>query len=180
MQAFSESAHKDALVRRRIKLVVGHPSMARLFKGGTSFILQEQLFPRLQPSDVTKIRSRDEYDNWLIGLVEDNCWEQCSRKGLSEDRWAYFAKLINIVTYEIVSNRELVSESDWQRVLPWLHLPLDSNVFYSLQEIDPEFPATWVLIGMTREQYWAMQNAARKLAEHYAIPPIRFEDAWAS
>ncbi len=180
MQAFPEDAHKDALVKRRIKFVVEKGAMARLLKAGTSLTLQEELFRKLKPSRIAKLQSRGEYDNWLLEVVEDNCWEQYSRNGLSEDRWAYFAKLINIVIYEIVSNRELLSESDWQRLRPWLHLPLDSNVFFGLQKIDPEFPATWILKGMTREQYWAMQNAARKLAEQYGIPPIWFEDAWAS
>ena len=50
----------------------------------------------------------------------------------------------------------------------------------SLQQIDPAFPATWMLKGMTRQQYWSMQNAARKLAEQCGIPPIWFEDAWVS
>ena len=178
--AFSEDAHKDALVKRRIKFVVEKGAMARLFKAGTSSALQKELIRKLKPSSIAKLQSRDEYDNWLLELVEDNCWEQYSRNGLSEDRWAYFAKLINIVIYEIVSNRELLSESDWQRLHPWLHLPLDSNVFFSLQKIDPAVPATWMLKGMTRQQYWSMQNAARKLAEQYDIPPIWFEDAWVS
>ena len=178
--AFSEDAHKDALVRRRVKFVVEKGAMARLFKAGTSSDLQRELTRRLKPSSITKLQSRDGYDNWLLDLIEDGCWEQYSRNGLSEDRYAYFAKLINIVMCEIVSNRELIAESDWQRLRLWLHLPLDSSIFYSLQQIDPAFPATWMLKGMTRQQYWSMQNAARKLAEHYGIPPIWFEDAWVS
>ncbi|GEM_PF-3111695 len=180
MWTFSEDDHKDALLKRRIKFVVEKGAMARLFKSGTSSRLQEELFRKLKPSSIAKLQSQDEYDRWLSELLEDDCWEQYSRNTLREDRWAYFAKLINIVIYEIASNRELLSGDDWQRVRQWLHLPLDSNVFYFLQQIDPEFPATWILKGMTKEQYWEMQGAARKLAKQYGIPPIWFEDAWVS
>ena len=39
MQAFSEDAHKDALVKRRINFVVEKGAMARLLKAGVSLTL---------------------------------------------------------------------------------------------------------------------------------------------
>lgn len=180
MKQFSEEKHRDALLRRRIKFVVEKGAMARLFKQGSSSGLQDQLFRSLKPNEIASLRSRGDYDNWFQSLVQDGCWEQYSRNGLQVDRWAYFAKLINIVVYEIVSNRELFSETDWQRLRWFLHIPLDSNVFWYLQQLDPQFPATWVLKGMTSEQYWAMQTAARDLAQRFGIPPIWFEDAWSA
>ena len=105
-------------------------------------------------------------------------WEPYSRNALAEDRWGYFAKLINIITYEMLCNRELCCDADWQRLSRYLHIPLDSNVFVSLSKLDPSFPACWVLKGMSERQYLAMQGAARNIAERLGVPTIWLEGAW--
>ena len=180
MSQFSQEAHTNALLRRRIKFVVEKGAIARLFKRGTSDVLQAELFHRLRPTRIATHRSRDDYDAWLIGLIKEDCWGKYSRNGLDQDRWAYFAKLLNIIIYEIVSNRELVSEDDWQKLRPWLHVPLDASVFFGLTQLDPSFPARWVLKGMTEKQYWEMQNAIRAIALVHEVPPIWSEDFWTS
>ena len=178
--SFSDGAHRDALLKRRIKFVVEKGAMARLFKRGTHAQLQAELSRRLRPSAIAALNSRGEFDQWLYTLIQSDCWEPYSRNGLAEDRWAYFAKLINILVYEIVVNRELFCEPDWRRVQRWLHLPLDSTVFGRLRELDPSFPVSVTLRGMTRENYHKAQEVARSLAEHYQIPTIWFDDAWSS
>ncbi len=154
--------------------------MARLFQVGTSAELQEELFRRLRPSHLARITSRDEYDKWLTKVVELDCWENFSKNGLREDRCAYFAKLINIIIYEIVANRELFSEQDWKRLRPFLHIPVDWNVSYHLTQIDASFPAVVVLKGMSKDEYWRVQTAVRKLADEHGLPPIWFEAAWSA
>lgn len=180
MQTFTVAEHQAALLRRRIKFVVEKGAMARLFKAGTTHHLQRELFQVLKPSAIVSHSSRKEYDNWITGRINKARWARCSRNGLREDRWAYFAKLLNITIYEIISNRELVSETDWQRIRPWLHVPLDSNVFFTLTQLDPSFPTCRVLKGMTETQYLEIQNAIRQLAGKHEVPPIWFEDAWTS
>ncbi|MEK7409015.1 MAG: hypothetical protein AAB225_28460, partial [Acidobacteriota bacterium] len=98
----------------------------------------------------------EQYDSWLSKTVEDECWQPFSRHSLEEDRWAYFAKLVNIVVYEIVSNREVFCESDWQRLRQWLHLPLDSRVCHLLTKVDPTCPVPPLLSGMMADQYWSV------------------------
>lgn len=180
MQPFSAEKHREALVRRRIKFVVEKGAMARLFQGGTHGALQEELFRRIIPTKLASLHTREHYDRWLIDTVELPCWGQYSRNGLQNDRWAYFAKLINIVVYEIVSNRELFDEADWQRLRPNLHIPIDATVTYHLSQVDPGFPSVWVLKGMTKDQYLRIQEAVRRLAERYGVPPIWFEAAWSA
>jgi len=178
MKSFSDENHYDALVRRRIKFVVEKGAMARLFRKGTSSALQEELFRHLRPSKLAQIQTRMEYDDWLIRTVEMDCWQDYSQNGLNIDRWAYFAKLINIVVYEIVSNRELFAEADWERIRPFLHIPIGSTVMSHLAQIDPTFPRISVLKGMTKEKYWHVQEEIRKLADIRKVPPIWFEAAW--
>ncbi len=177
---FSDEVHQNALSRRRIKFVVEKGAMARLFKKDRTQHLQGDLFRVLNPLAIVAHKWQDEYDSWLQGLIKENRWTCCSRNGLKEDRWAYFAKLLNIVIYEIVSNRELVSEKHWQKVRPWLHVPLDSSVCCTLTQLDPSFPACRHLKGMTQNQYLEIQNAIRQLAGNHGVPPIWFEDAWTS
>jgi hypothetical protein len=81
MQPFTADQHRDALIRRRIKFVVEKGAMARLFRGGTNAMLQDELFRRIQPSDLAKIQTRNEYDDWLIRTVELDCWDRYSRNG---------------------------------------------------------------------------------------------------
>lgn len=180
MKPFSTEKHHDALIRRRIKFVAEKGAMARLFRMGTNAALQEELFRRLKLSELSRIQTRKEYDDWHTRTVELDCWQNYSRNGLHVDRWAYFAKLINIVVYEIVSNHELFTETDWKRIRPFLHIPIDSTVMNDLTRIDPTFPSIFTLKGMTKEEYWHVQEAVRKLAENYGVPPIWFEAAWSA
>jgi len=46
--------------------------------------------------------------------------------------------------------------------------------------LESDFPAIWVLKGMTREQYLQVQEAARRLAQARGVPPIWFEAAWSA
>lgn len=178
IRPFTVEQHKKALIRRRIKLVAEKGAMARLFKGGTNFGLQQELFHRINIDFFSKTKTREEYDEWLIKTVELNCWQKYSRNGIKIDRWAYFAKLINIVIYEIVSNRELFAEADWQRIRSFLHIPIDWNVNYHLRQIEPNFPLIITLKGMSKQQYLNFQERTRKLAEKFGLPPIWFEAAW--
>ena len=180
MEIFEIKGHREALIRRRIKFVVEKGAMARLFKAGTHKGLQEELFRWVAPARLSAVQTREEYDAWLVDSVELECWQAYSRNGLEDDRWAYFAKLVNIVVYEIAANRELLAEDDWERLQPFLHLPIDSTVTYQLQQLDPKFPAVWTLKGMTKAQYLAVQSAARALAVRYGVPPIWFEAAWSA
>src|SRR5438132_660710 len=154
---FSKEAHVDALVRRRIKFVVEKGAMARGFKKTTNAQLQHELFCHLSPSQIASFSSCEEYDAWLLDLIRKDCWAPYSKNGLDHDRWGYFAKLLNIVIYEIVTHRELVSESDWQRLQFFLHLPLDSQIFSFLAELDASVHDPGILRDMTEKQYLDMQ-----------------------
>ncbi len=48
------------------------------------------------------------------------------------------------MVYEVVANRELFSEADWQRLRPFLHIPVDASVTYHLSQLEPSFPGVWV------------------------------------
>jgi hypothetical protein len=180
MRPFTTAQHRDALIRRRIKFVVEKGSMARLFKAGTNDSLQNYLFQNVKPAQLSQLETREAYDDWLLHTIEMDCWQRCSRNGIDLDRWGYFAKLINIVVYEIAANRELLSEEGWQRIQPFLHIPIDGTVTYHLTQIDPSFPAVWLLKGMTKAQYLEVQTAVRKLADRYSLPPLWFEAVWSA
>jgi len=180
MEPFSSQQHFDSLIRRRIKFVVEKGAMARLFKAGSSSQLQETLFSCLQTSEMAKIRTRDEYDDWLMQVVERDAWEAFSKNGIEEDRWAYFAKLVNIIIYEIISNRELFEEKDWLRLRPFLHVPLDWTVTYHLNQITDKIPPLATLKGLSKEKYLRIQAAIRELAEQHNVPSIWFEAAYSA
>ncbi|HVF70039.1 MAG TPA: hypothetical protein VM940_00340 [Chthoniobacterales bacterium] len=95
-------------------------------------------------------------------------------------RWGYFAKLLNFVVYEIVSNREVFSEHGWHRTKFFLHLPIDSLVMDHLTKLRAGCPIIRKLDGMTRDEYWAVQMFARELAERYGTLPINFDAAWSA
>lgn len=180
MHPFSREQHHNSLIRRRIKFVVEKGAMARLFKKGSNLGLQEDLFSRIRPTELATIKTQQEYDDWLIFLVEQDCWSRFSRNGIEQDRWGYFAKLINIIIYEIISNRELFAEGDWLRLRPLLHVPLDWTVTYHLNQIDSEIPALAMLKGMSKETYLTVQKLIRELAIKCSLPPIWFEAAYSA
>jgi hypothetical protein len=174
----SRKQHTDAMLRRRIKFVAEKGAMARLFRADTSQELQEQLFQCLKPQKLASLATRDAYDKWLLRTVQSNRWRRFSRNRLSSDRWAYFAKLLNIIIYEIVSNRELFSDVDWRRIQHFLHIPIDSSVIDHVTEIDSRFPRITRLKGMTKKSYLDVQKFIRHVAAKNKVPPIWFEAAW--
>ncbi|MCK4428237.1 MAG: hypothetical protein KAW16_07135 [candidate division Zixibacteria bacterium] len=178
INTFTPEQHREALLRRRIKFVVEKGAMARLFPAGTHKALQNKLFQHIQPDAIAKHQTLGEYDSWLLGKVKLPCWNRYSRNGIKFDRWSYFGKLINIVVYEIVSNRELFLEKDWKRIKWFLHLPIDAKVIAELKKLDPNFPKIQILKGMTEDQYLNIQTAARSNAENLKKPSIWFEAAW--
>ncbi len=116
----------------------------------------------------------------MLEVVERDTWELFSKNGIDQDRWGYFAKLVNIIIYEIISNRELFDEKDWVRLRPFLHVPLDWNVTYHLSQITDKIPSLEVLKGMGKEKYLIIQKSIRELAEQYEVPPIWFEAAYSA
>ena len=177
---FTDIQHRDALIRRRIKFVVEKGAMARLFRARTHRDLQDELVRSVDVSQLAVIQTRDEYDSWLVSKIESTRWKRFSRHGLANDRWAYFAKLLNIVIYEVISNRELFSDVDWTRLRSFLHIPVDSTVTLHLSSLEPTFPRVTRLKGMTKREYLEVQNATRRLAEVHGVPPIWFEAAWSA
>ncbi len=180
MVTFTPEEHRNALIRRRIKFVVEKGAMARLFQKETHGALQQELYHRVRPATLAGIQTRDEFDKWLFDTVESSCWKSYSRNGLAKDRWAYFAKLVNIIVYEILANRELFSDADWQRIRPFLHIPIDKTITKHLSKIAPDFPVVEVLKGMTKVQYMRVQMAVRELGEQHGVPPIWFEAAYSA
>ena len=162
-------------------MVVEHGAIARLFERGTHPRLQRLLVQRVTPRQLSRLRSRDAYDRWLDALVCSKCWSSCSRNGLKADRWAYIAKAVNILIYEIASNRKLLDDKSWRRLRPWLHVPLDSRVFDGFREgCDTHFEPPKRLKGMSRRQYLEIQRRMRSWAAQQAVAPIVIEDYWAS
>jgi hypothetical protein len=179
-KVLTEKEYHSALIRRRIRFIVYFPALVRLFKAGTHHILENALFKRSSPSEFVHIKTQEHYDHWLEKAAEDSCWAACTKDEIEQVRWGLFAKVINIIVYEIVSQRELCSESDWQRLRSFLHVPIDSIVIDHLRQIDPQFQARTKLKGMTKDEYWHIQNVIRVMARVNDVPPIWFEAAWSA
>lgn len=84
------------------------------------------------------------------------------------------------MVYELIANRELFREADWERLRQFLHIPVDARVISHLSTLEPSFPGVGVLKGMTKDQYLGVQDAARRLAYRHRVPPIWFEAAWSA
>ena len=74
MEILKQDKHREALIRRRIKFVVEKGAMARLFKRGTHTLLKDELFRQVVPARLSVLQTRNEYDAWLVGTVELDCW----------------------------------------------------------------------------------------------------------
>jgi len=118
MPTLTEKEHREALIRRRIRTVVEYPAIGRLFRKHMNVRVERELFRLVQPSLLAGFLMQADYENWLKQTVEDRCWEGCARWPVKEIRWAHIAKILNIVVYEILANRELTTEADWQRFRP--------------------------------------------------------------
>jgi hypothetical protein len=179
VNALTEKERQAALLRRRVEFVIKYPALVRLIPKGQHARLATALCARLQPAVLAGLQSQTDYDAWLTRVVEEPCWGGCTRGRVEDSRWSLIAKLINIIVYEIVVNRELITEEKAaMRLWPWLHLPLDRIVLRHLQGLCGDFPKRAVFKRMTKAEYQAMQRAARALAQEAGNPPIWYEAAW--
>jgi len=157
--------------------------MARLFRKNAHDRLQRRLFHLLKPAKLAAFSSRKRYDHWLRRTIKSQSWKPYVRKGLTlkSVRWAYIAKLLNILIYELVSNRELFSHGNWKRVYRYLHVPIDSNVLAYISQFDSRCPRYLrPLKGMTGWKYREIQKIAREAADVWQVAPIWFESAYSA
>lgn len=172
------TSHREALLKRRIRFVVLYPAINRQLKGDRNDLI-EDLSEKIRPETIEGLNTQDEYDCWFEGVVEEAKWSQYRGDCPEENhRWGQLAKLINIVIYEILHTRGLIEDSIWQKVLSWLHLPLDSIVVDELFRFDQTFKECPPLNAMTKQKYCDMQDRARKVAVGLQRVPISFEDSW--
>jgi hypothetical protein len=176
---FSREEHIKAVTRRRIKFVVEKGAMARLFKKGTNEGLQRAVCERLRFDRVKSFATRDDFDAWHSSVVADGCWAAFTDRGIEEVRWGHFAKLINIILYELVANNELVGDGEAKRLRQWLHVPIDQKVLGWLRSLQKGVRLPRKLVGMKGSDYRAIQQAMRDEADKRGIPAIWFEDAYA-
>jgi hypothetical protein len=155
-----------------------YPAIARLFRKGVHDTLEHLLLGKVQPEMLARLQTRADYEKWVEDTVEDPCWAVVSRWPCESIRWAHIAKVLNILAYEVLANRELTAEADWQRLQSWLHVPVDRLVMRHLKGIDTRFNMRSVLKGMTKVEYQQIQAAIQKLALEQGVPPIWFEAAW--
>jgi hypothetical protein len=175
-----QKEHRAALIRRRIRFVVGYPPIGRLFRKGMRDHVERALLERLRPDVFRRMKTRADYERWLERTVESRCWSHVSRWKCGTVRWGHFAKVLNILVYEILANNELTQTKDWRRLRLWLHLPIDSIVQAHCKKLAPAFKVRKILKGMTRDEYCDMQLQIRKIANEKGVPPIWFEAAWSA
>jgi len=170
--------HQNALVKRRIKFVVEKGAMARLFKKGMTKKLQQELFLRLKLNQLSSINDQERFDKYIKNIVCLKCWAKYTGSSINDVRWAHFAKLLNIVIYELVSNREIFKERDWKSLHRLLHIPIDSIVTEHISKIETSFQKINKLKGMSENKYWEIQYEVRRIARKNKVHPIWFEAAW--
>lgn len=175
---FGQQHHIDALIKRRIKGVVEKGAMARLFKKGQNQNLQAALKRRIDIRALKRISSCRAFDRWHREIVRHRCWNGFARESIRRQRWGHFAKLVNIVVYELVSSNEIVTLKQAKRLRRLIHLPIDRNVLELLGSLKPGLCLSTTLSDMTERRYRSIQQAIREEARRLGIPAIWFEDAW--
>lgn len=107
-------------------------------------------------------------------LALNRHWQQETR---SEMGYGRGAKLLNLVLKKLVCYAELTDQQR-ERLIPLLHVPLDSFTIVGLQRVDPalQIPknATMKYITTPR-QYTEFQALIADLASQAGVPPIEYD-----
>jgi hypothetical protein len=134
------------------------------------------------------VRSQREYDEWLSKLVKSFTRHWNSKM----DKVAYgpYCKLPNLLAKRLCLYRE-VKQEDFNRVVWFLHVPLDSYTIVAVKNCVELFPhagaigkipntATMSFVKNKR-MYDALQSGMRELACEAGVPPITLDFlAWDS
>jgi len=158
---FSQERHIEAVIRRRIKFVVEKGAMARLFKKNSHRQLQGVLRQEMDVDALKARQSADDFDAWHRRIVLQQCWANFTDRPIEEVRWGHFAKLINIILYELAANNEIVTDDEARRLRGLLHLPIDQKVLDLVRALQPGTRLPKKLLGMTEADYVAIQRAIR-------------------
>lgn len=177
---FGEAEHLEAVVKRRIKFVVEKGAMARLFKKGLNPELQQVLRSKIDVAALKAFALQEDFDAWHREIVMYEGWAEFTEWPIEQVRWGHFAKLVNIVLYELVANNEIMTYEEAGRLRGLLHLPIDKRVLDFVKSLRRGVRLPKRLLGMTESDYRAIQQAIRKEATRLGIPAIWFEDAWVS
>lgn len=175
---FSEDGHIEAVIKRRVKFVVEKGAMARLFKQGTHGDLQEAVRQRIDLNELKSLYTQPGFDAWHRHIVLHECWAHFTSRRIEEVRWGHFAKLINIVLYELVANNEIMTYEQAERLRAFLHVPIDQKVLNLLRSLTEDVRLPRKLLGMEEAEYKAIQETIREEAGKIGIPAIWFEDAY--
>ena len=177
---FSEAKHLEAVIKRRIKFVVEKGAMARLFKKGVNPELQQVLRSKIDVPALKALAIQKDFDAWHREIVMYEGWAEFTERPIEQVRWGHFAKLANIVLYELVANNEIMTYEEAGRLRDLLHLPIDKRVLDFVRSLRRGVRLPDRLLGMTESDYRAIQQTIREEAARLDIPAIWFEDAWVS
>lgn len=177
---FSKEDHLEAVVKRRIKFVVEKGAMARLFKKHSHQALKRAVRQRIDLQHLKSMKLAKDFDQWHRGIVIDECWVNYTTRSIEQVRWGHFAKLVNIILYELVANNEIMTYEEAEQLRGLLHLPIDQKVLDVVRSLCPGISLPQKLLGMSETDYLTIQRTIREEARKLRIPAIWFEDAYAS
>lgn len=123
--------------------------------------------------------SEGDFDAWHREIVNSQCWAAFTVREIEQVRWGHFAKLVNIIIYELVANNEVMTYEEAERLRRLIHLPIDQKVLGLVRRLRPGIRLPRKLLDMSESEYAAIQRAIRDEARRLGVPAIWFEDAYA-
>lgn len=161
-----------------------NPSIGRVFQKGGVAIFQEMAVKKVKRlGNINSVKAFDKFHNeWIKELTED-----IKRNNLRNCSFGQAQKAINVFLKLYVDWAKLPDKATASKLLPHLHVPLDSILMKTIAKKFPEFfeskiksfrlyNYTHSLSKIGEEEYKAWQTFFR---QSYPDRPILFDIIWA-
>jgi len=174
--------HRDAHRARAARSVLG-PSVVRVFAAGTKPGLQARL-EQIPVDDLKTIVDAEGFRVWYEKQLQSVAIEIRKRNAtrariLPGIKWGHSGKVLSLFLRDLVEHCRYFTDAESGRIVPWLHVPVDSLVMKRLKRCGVALPVQQIKKIATAKQFYAIQDCLEEAAQRAGIPRVWFDDNWA-
>lgn len=173
--------HSQALRKTAARVVLG-PSVMRVYTSGTKDKLLS-LLPTLDIDRIIYYKNQKQFSAWFdqsvsrVAKVISLCNPRNTRirPGI---KWGHATKIMALYVRELVLNSRYFSDSEAEKISPFLHVPIDGVVIGRLRKLGLDPPFRKIKEIDMREKFYLVQENLASAALAQGVPRIWFDDNW--
>ncbi len=177
-----EACHRRTLVRRAARLVLGGSVIRVLDPGADHDVLS--VLVRLRVDTVPTLVGQEGFRRWFeralrrvsAAIIIRNADSPRVHPGC---KWGHGTKILTLFLRELVMSSRCFSDTDAERIAPWLYTPLDRIALNRLSQLGYPNGIHAIKHLDSARVFYRIQDDLSEAAARVGVPRIWFDDVWA-